>query len=611
MSRGALTRTLSLLFVLAMGCPRPPTLDAGTTLDAGASGCSAGCAQGARCVRDTCFPVTCGAVACGADEVCEDDVCVSVACAGLLCAEGSRCLRGECFADLCGATVCGEGRVCDGAQCVEAACAGVQCGEGSTCRGGRCDQCLAGFIALDGGCGRLRPSGQSCGEGRECETGICSSGVCCLTPCLGQCEGCDSSGQCRSRARGEEGSPACFPGRCGGERLSCVEDCLLDSDCAAGAVCDRSGPSPRCLPKYRNGTACTQGTQCASGFCVGGRCCDTACEGTCATCNGLTSDGFPTGTPLGTCTPVPVGGTPASRCGDFLCDGLVQTCPTSCGTDRACRADRWCGPATCANPLLGNGAACDRGRQCLSGQCVDGFCCDSACTGECAACNLPGREGVCSGETGPRTADGGYCSEGIGCPQPCDGVCQECSTRVCRERIDNGRAGACGNFGCGGRFDAGCPTSCSTGTTEGCAQGFFCEPVGPGRCGLQRVVGAVCSSDPECQTGRCCGGYCVEVNDSNHCTGCGQACFPGAGGYQCQGGRCCEVCDGTNCIDVSSDLLNCGGCGTQCQSGQQCIGGQCCETCGTSSCVDLNYDSQNCGSCGVVCSGSCSLGVCS
>jgi len=84
-------------------------------------------------------------------------------------------------------------------------------------------------------------------------------------------------------------------------------------------------------------------------------------------------------------------------------------------------------------------------------------------------------------------------------------------------------------------------------------------------------------------------------------------------------------CSG-NCVDLSSDYLNCGACGFACPSAGpdvatiECIGGTCVQTAcdpgyancsGGLECTDLSQDPDNCGACGNVCqSGDCSSGSC-
>jgi hypothetical protein len=78
----------------------------------------------------------------------------------------------------------------------------------------------------------------------------------------------------------------------------------------------------------------------------------------------------------------------------------------------------------------------------------------------------------------------------------------------------------------------------------------------------------------------------------------------------------------SRCVDVTSDPLHCGGCGTVCAGpSATCIGGSCaCSELGflycpaASACVDTTSDIHNCGSCGYVCNSSqfnaCASGLC-
>ena len=80
------------------------------------------------------------------------------------------------------------------------------------------------------------------------------------------------------------------------------------------------------------------------------------------------------------------------------------------------------------------------------------------------------------------------------------------------------------------------------------------------------------------------------------------------------------ACDG-ECVDLMTDMENCGACGEVCESGLvavACIEGECVRTdCPAAliscdaECVDPDTDPDNCGDCGVVCaSGECVDGVC-
>ena len=173
------------------------------------------------------------------------------------------------------------------------------------------------------------------------------------------------------------------------------------------------GPAPSGDP---NGTACSDGTSCASGFCADGFCCDTACSGSCDACD--------TGGNEGACTIVTAGSPGSPSCSPFVCNGSGSACPASCSSDGDCVATHYCSGGACL--LKGDlGDACAAPNQCTSDACAtdDGVCCNTACSGLCEACvasNTGGTTGICSfvsagtdpdGECGLDTCDGtGACA---------------------------------------------------------------------------------------------------------------------------------------------------------------------------------------------------------
>lgn len=229
------------------------------------------------------------------------------------------------------------------------------------------------------------------------------------------------------------------------------------------------------------------------------------------------------------------------------------------------------------------GITCTTAADCSANRanCVGGRCCDAPCNGGCAACDLPGREGICS----PRDAgDPGApsCS-----PYLCDGT------------------------------DGGCPSGCAADSS--CAQTHFCwsgacQPNGTG------TNGVACRADAQCASGHCIDGVCCDSACAGPCLACNLpptvgTCSPSAAttddpqcnGYVCSipDAGCLTACAVTShctatrrCVDAGCvDKLPLGGAcvdDPDCQSGH-CASGTCCSSacnggCGT--CVDPPYDCQ-------------------
>jgi hypothetical protein len=126
-----------------------------------------------------------------------------------------------------------------------------------------------------------------------------------------------------------------------------------------------------------------------------------------------------------------------------------------------------------------------------------------------------------------------------------------------------------------------------------------------------------------------CGGVCVDLrSDMNNCGACGEICESGLVPVECRSGVCerancpvgityCGIEDG--CRDLTSDPEHCGACANPCASGV-CSGGVCAagSSCAEGQadcggiCVDTCCDNNNCGACGNVCKDglTCFEGVC-
>lgn len=172
-------------------------------------------------------------------------------------------------------------------------------------------------------------------------------------------------------------------------------------------------------------------------------------------------------------------------------------------------------------------------------------------------------------------------------------------------------------------------------TNNDCASGF-CEPVTAGK----SVCANRCQATTDCVAGWTCSDLigqsqktciclslpescngkdddCDGVVDNDASTAC--AAVLGAGGSclagQCSCGEGKRSCAGT-CVDVSTDLDNCGQCGQRCHGEEVCTSGNCqCPSdravCGDL-CVDARTDAFFCGSCTNECStgATCGDGAC-
>ena len=325
------------------------------------------------------------------------------------------------------------------------------------------------------------------------------------------------------------------------------------------------------------GGACTGALDCASGFCVDGRCCESACTEACRACNLPEREGrcapvlagqedprgrCPLEAPescgldgtcdgagacrrhrLGTVCGVPSCQSATERVLPAACDGSgtcvpagVQSCaPYLCAAaecTRSCAGPQDCAGGSCVKGSCGKkplGAACSSGEECHSSFCVDGVCCDAGdCSGPCRACNLAGNEGSCRNFATNADPRAGGCSlepaSSCGRTGKCDGAggCQLhaqgtlCGARTCLETTEVA-PGSCDGAG-----------ACAPGASRSCA---------PYAC-IADACGTICASDAQCAPGNYCGGRSMcRAKEPNGAT-CGEAreCL---GGF-CVEGRCCD-----------------------------------------------------------------------
>jgi hypothetical protein len=342
-----------------------------------------GCAANADCQTNVCNGGTCDFIPQGqlctqnafcASNACVDGVCCNNACTGT-CQACTAAKKGSGSDGVCGpikvgtdpdnecnatpASTCGNNGSCDGAgacqkwamgtTCVAATCANAttlnnaqtcdgagtcslatttSCGN-YTCKTGAClttcatdTDCAPTAFCNAGACVPKLTNAATCTGPNQCASGNCVDGVCCGSACTPTCQSCAVSGSLGTCTNIPFGMQDTFPANA----------------CTGNGACNGAGT---CL--LNNGSTCSASSQCLTGFCVDGVCCNTACNGTCQSCNINGSQG--------TCSNVPFGALDQGTCssGGHACDG-----------NGLC--------------LLTTNQPCQMGSQCLSGICQNGKC---------------------------------------------------------------------------------------------------------------------------------------------------------------------------------------------------------------------------------------------
>ncbi|MCC7537776.1 MAG: hypothetical protein IT379_16250 [Deltaproteobacteria bacterium] len=292
-------------------------------------------------------------------------------------------------------------------------------------------------------------------------------------------------------------SDACPPYVCDAASGMCNVSCDDTSDCIAGYDCALG------VCRRARGQPCTLDTECASGFCTDGICCEARCDGECERCDASGRIGF--------CDAVPAGDDPDAECGATAC-GTTGTC----SGDRSCARHPMgatCGPASCMSATISNQPdVCNAGEMCVDSgtrDCSPGTCdpatglCRTTCmtTAECAANH------TCVGGTCRRN-DGQPCVAGTEC------VSNNCCAGFCRNVTnDINNCGACG-------------TACTNahGTTS--CSGSMCQPV----CNPSTAWGNCDGNRPNgCET---------DLQTLSNCGGCGVGCSLPNASESCSTGSC-------------------------------------------------------------------------
>ncbi|MGQ0507564.1 MAG: hypothetical protein ACT4TC_19855 [Myxococcaceae bacterium] len=475
------------------------------------AGCSH-CPDGADCLRGQCLRPSCGNHFCAADQACVAGECTDALCVQKVCGAGESCAKGTCYPQQCAGVSCLAGELCIDGQCQQPACLGVSCPAGETCVAGAC----------------LR---QSC-ENAVCGAGaVCENGRCVHRACLGTV--CPSGSECVSGF--------CVPTSCG------------TTQCAPGSACVNN----ECVDARCKGVSCSATQRCSGGACSACEAEETDCaDGKDNDCDGKIDCADP-------------------ACVSKSCDDKnVCTMGETCTAAGACMRGT---PTVCASPTN----ACSRptgtcepgigcvypprpqGEPCPNAPCLDGRACDGKGTcvgGTQKVCPPPSQCQLGAGTCDPVT---GACSYA---PKPVGTVCDDANLCTTGDACDG--KGACS--GAAVRCDT--PTACqngpgtcspSTGScsytakvrgtpcsdNNACTVGDDCDGAGTCRPGL------VCPSSKFCETGACVAGTCRFTAKQDGIS-CGAA----------ESLRCCNA----NCVDISKDAQNCGGCGTVCGASFAC-----------------------------------------
>jgi hypothetical protein len=460
---------------------------------------------------------------------------------GQLCAKGGDCISG----------FCADG-VCCNAQCNDNC---KSCNQPTAL--GMCSPIAAGGNPAHGTCGP--DSASSCGKDGVCDgsgncrlygnTTVCLAGSCNSTTNKVTADSkCDGAGHCVTPT-----AIACDPYVCNGN--VCFASCSSPAQCKGAMPCN----SNQCGPKI-NGSPCATATECGSGNCVDGVCCDTPqamCTG-CKQCNLASS--------LGTCANVPPGQDPHSTCGtnnatctaggcngSNTCTPSTNTivCKTTCGSTNQLSTTLCNGVSTgCTNtpstaPCSGN-LVCKDMTSCQPNCNADG---DNDCvsTAYCSA-------GNCT----PKQADGAPCSANDQCTSNvCTGFHRDadgdgqgvlattmfCGTSPpsgyvtnamdCCDADANVKVGQTGWFisgsaNCGNTFDYDCSGTAEhefTGTGGGCMTAGTCNLTTGLSCNTN--VGWVGATEPGCP------GSGTWVSGCNHAAPCTPCSDPGSCGAGC------------------------------------------------------------------------------
>ena len=429
-----------------------------------------------------------------------------------------------------------------------------------------------GYVCLSSGA--LGELGDECTAGGDCESGFCNEDVCSECEANGDCEGDQECMEDQDlgyficgEAKGELGDECvegadCQSGFC---REEVCSECEGDNDCPGAQTCveDADLGYYVCLGgEGELGDACTEGADCASGFCNEEVCSECEGNGDCegsSICVEDTELGYFVCEEEAELAALGEACTEGVDCESGFCNEEVcSECENNedCAGANECVEDTDLGYFVCQGGAAALGEACTEGADCESGFCNEEVCsecefgddCDG--TQECVEDADLGYyvcEGVLAGL-------GETCTEGADCES---GFCNENVCSECEVNEDCGGANECvedadlGYYVCEGGT-AALGDACTEGAD--CASGYCYEQLGED----------VCS---ECEVNSDCDQYqiCDKTWDENYatCKDAGELGDPCIDGADCQSGYCYETQFGDNLC-------------SECEANNDCQGNQTC-----------------------------------
>jgi hypothetical protein len=359
------------------------------------------------CGTNSCF-VSCSTTSqCDPGYYCDGTACQPLKPLGQACAGATQCLSGHCIEGVCCNSVCnGACMSCKQQHTGQSngTCAAIAA---NTDPHNECSVQAASSCGTTGMCSgvgtcQLWPSGTTCGSPPSCSMGTLNLG-----------DACNGSGDCVIG-----GTASCFPYVC--DTLTCFTSCTSNAQCATGRYCEPA--TTTCNPLKAQGASCTIGTQCASGHCVDGFCCNTACGAACQACsNNKTSAAN------GTCAAVTANTDPDNDCTNpatDVCNGAGQ-CKCNDGQKTGDEACTDCGGQYCA-ACTGTWSCGGCATSAFHGECCDGDCA-TTCPDEQSACMLlSGSACTAIGDTA-FFASGQFGAEATCAPNGCFGYQCQCA----------------------------------------------------------------------------------------------------------------------------------------------------------------------------------------